>query len=283
MRQTLDAYPARAMVGEIQGKPEQVLPYLGNGSDAFHLVFYFDAMYALWGAGSDGDPTELARAVQHAVDNTPAGGIVAYTLGNHDMFRTPRTISEDLPALKIAATAQLTLPGAPFIYYGEEIGMRNGQEVVVDFRDQARTPMQWDGSARAGFTKGTPWIAMADGVKTYNVAEEDRHDDSLLAHYRGLVTLRNATPALQDGGYEAVAGTPSGVLAFYRRHDAGDRLVVLHFGVDGEAAVEIATPSSWATELTDEISGQPRGEVRDGVWRATLPPRTGLVLGPAAP
>ncbi|MBI5478997.1 MAG: DUF3459 domain-containing protein [Deltaproteobacteria bacterium] len=283
MRQTLDAYPGRAMVGEIQGKPEQVLAYLGNGSDAFHLVFYFDAMYALWGAGSGGDPTDLALAVQLAVDDTPPGGVVAYTLGNHDMFRTPRTVSEDVAALKIVATAQLTLPGAPFIYYGEEVGLLNGQEVVVDFRDQARTPMQWDGSGTAGFTKGTPWIAMADGVKTFNVAEEDRHRDSLLAHYRSLIALRNATPALQEGSYEAVAASPLGVLAFFRRHDAGDRLVVLHFGVEGDVIVEIPTPSGWATALTDEVTGQTSGEVRDGVWRATLPPRTGLVLAPAGP
>jgi alpha-glucosidase len=282
MRQTLDGYPERAMVAEIQGKVDQVLPYLGDGSDAFHMVFYFDAMYGLWNAGSEGDPTDLALAVQYGVDHTPAGGLLAVPLGNHDLFRTTRTISEEVAALKIVATAQLMLPGAPFIYYGEEIGMLNGQDVVVDFRDEARSPMQWDGSKTAGFTEGTPWIAMADGVKTINVADEDRDDGSLLLHYRGLIALRNATPALQDGSYEAVTSTPAGVLAFFRRHEAGDRLVVLHFGVDGEATVEVPIGTAWAA-LTDELTGAASGAVADGVWRATLPPRTGLVLAPSGP
>jgi alpha-glucosidase len=280
MRQTMDGYPQRASVAEIQGKADQVLPYLGDGSDAFHMVFYFDAMYGLWNAGGEGDPTDLATAVQFGVDNTPAGGLLAVPLGNHDQFRTTRTITEDVAGLKIVATAQLTLPGAPFVYYGEEIGMLNGQDVFVDFRDESRSPMQWDGSKTGGFTTGTPWLAMADKVDTINVADEERDKGSLLRHYRGLIALRNATPALQDGAYEAVAGAPAGVLAFFRRHEAGDRLVVLHFGLDGDATMEVPLPAGWATALTDEVTGDAAGAVAGDVWSATLGPRTGLVLAP---
>jgi glycosidase len=123
---------------------------------------------------------------------------------------------------------------------------------------------------------------LADGARTITVADEARDADSLLAHYGGLIALRNRTPALQEGEYEEVAAASPGLLTFWRRHAAGDRLVVLHFDGAAAASIDVPVPPEWVT-VVDEISGQPVGEVRDGVWSATVGPRTGLVLGAGAP
>jgi glycosidase len=285
LRATLDAYPARAMIGEVCCSPEEVIRYLGNGGDAFHAVFYFPAMYALWRAVGNGAPAELADAVRYAAENVPAGGLAAVTLGNHDFLRTPTTVGADPAALELAATAQLTLPGPPFVYYGEELGLRGGSATVVDFRDAARTPMPWDSTPNAGFTTGTPWLPLAEGAETTSVEAETGRDGSLLEHYRTLIALRNRTPALQVGSYEeAPTGHPA-ALAFWRRDRHGDRLVVLHFGATAEADVELVLPAEWAAGggPFDELSGRRAGAMSGTTWSVVLPPRSALILRPAGP
>ena len=114
---------------------------------------------------------------------------------------------------RAAALLLFTLPGTPFVYYGEELGMRNVKLRYRDLRDPytkrfwpfrpgrdpARTPMQWDGSDHAGFTTGRPWLPVAAGYAELNVAGESADPRSLLALYKRLITLRRASPALTCG------------------------------------------------------------------------------------
>lgn len=282
LRATLDAYDRRAMVGELCCTPQEVLPYLGNGRDAFHMVFYFPSMHGLWGAAKRADATDLRAAVGEAVTKTPPGdgAVVAHTLGNHDILRTTTTVSTNTAMLKAAATAQLSLPGAPFVYYGEELGLSDGSTALVDLRDFARSPMPWDSSANGGFTSGTPFLPLA-GPPHANVEEESTREGSLLSHYRRLLDLRNHTLALQVGSYEAVEG-PTSLLAFFRHHPSGDRLVVVNFSEDREAALDVAAPPAFAegTPLVDGVARAQVGTVHGGRIRVSVPPRGAWVLEP---
>ncbi|MHB8876260.1 MAG: alpha-amylase family glycosyl hydrolase [Myxococcaceae bacterium] len=282
MRQALDEHPGKAMIGEVCCEPETAMPYLGNGQDALNLVFYFPGMHALWEAGKTGDATLLRQRLSFALSHTPSGGLHANTLGNHDIFRLPTTVGENAATLKLVATAQLTLPGAPFVYYGEELGMPDGAGVLVDQRDYARTPMQWDSTPNGGFTTGTPFLAPT-AARRVNVTEETGRDGSMLSHYRKLIALRNQTPALHEGSFEELPAAGPSLYGYWRRHEDGDRLVVLHFRATSETAISVALPAGWAGEsgLLDEVSGQQVGSVSAGTWSATVPPRTGWVLRPA--
>ncbi|MBI3182990.1 MAG: alpha-amylase [Myxococcales bacterium] len=276
LREEVDKAYDRVLLGEVCCGREEVLRYAG--SDRLQLVFYFVGMHATWSAVKWGDASKLAEHLRFAVQNTPPGGLHANTLGNHDIFRTPTTMAAEASGLKLAATLQMTAPGAPVIYYGEEIGMRDGATWAVDIRDYARTPMQWDDTPSAGFTTGTPWLALSEGTAALNVRVQAGREGSLLSHYKRLLALRNRSLALQEGAYEPLA-TQSSSLVFWRRHPAGDRLVALHFGASGTIAVRAEVPEGWSA-LVDELSGEEVGEVRGAVWTATQPARAGWVLKP---
>ena len=100
----------------------------------------------------------------------------------------------DMARAKIAATLLLTLPGLPFVYYGEEIGMSGDKP-----DPRLRTPMQWTAGRAAGFTTGTPWEALQPDTQAINVAAEDADPSSLLNLYRRLINLRRSNDALATG------------------------------------------------------------------------------------
>jgi hypothetical protein len=104
------------------------------------------------------------------------------------------------------------MPGVPFMYYGEEIGM-----VGSGAHENIRTPMQWTAGTQAGFTTGTPWQAVNANYTQYNVAVEEADAGSLLNWYKQLVKVRNQTPVLRRGTYASLNSTASPVMAFVRR------------------------------------------------------------------
>ena len=98
---------------------------------------------------------------------------------NHDQTRTLTALGNDVAGAKLAATILLTLPGVPFVYYGEEIGMTGDKP-----DERLRTPMQWARSPAAGFTRGKPWEALQADSFTANVAVESRDTATVLPHRR---------------------------------------------------------------------------------------------------
>ena len=281
LRALLDEYPSRAMVGETCCEQSDVLRYLGDGKDMMHLAFDFTVMNDIPGASKSGDALALKADLAFAAANDRAPARFATNFGNHDIFRSTTMVGSTPASLRLAALALLTLPGAPFVYYGEELGMTDGTEWPIDFRDAARTPMQWDDSPNQGFTTGTPFLPLSSSGHL-NVASELPREDSLLGTYRRYVALRNRTPALQEGTYEAVPATSAGLVVFWRRHAEGDRLVVLSFAPTADTAVTVQLPTGWAgaSSLTELLSGQTVGDVAGGSWSAQVPARTGWVLGP---
>jgi alpha-glucosidase len=139
----------------------------------------------------------------------------------------------------------LTLRGTPTMYYGDEIGMHDvaipPERVQDPFeknvpgmglgRDPQRTPMQWDDSPGAGFSSAQPWLPLADDYRTVNVAQLRKDPRSILSLYRALIDLRRAEPALSIGSYEPVRA-PGDLLAFQRRQDGRQFLIVLNFSAE---------------------------------------------------
>jgi alpha-glucosidase len=174
------------------------------------------------------------------------GGWPTYVIGNHDMARSYVRYGDGQhndQIAKLMAAMYLTLRGTPVMYYGEEIGMENNdptrKEDVKDpmgitgwpkykGRDGERTPMQWNGSANAGFTTGTPWLPVPPSAQTHNVESELNDRDSVLQFYRQLLLLHHRNPALRDGDYVALHQDDLNVLAYLRRNKNKAVLVVLN-------------------------------------------------------
>jgi alpha-amylase len=226
--------PEALTVGEVWDTTAQVAPYVTNSE--VDLAFDFDLATVILASVQRGKPAAAAQQVAALLAAYPPGQVATF-LSNHDQPRVATTLSGDLEGNKLAATTLLTLPGVPFIYYGEEIGMTGNKPDEL-----IRTPMQWSDAANAGFTSGRPWQPVNRGFEQLNVAGQDADPNSLLSHYRTLIHLRNGHPALLRGGFMPVESSCDSTLAFLRQAPAGDAdtpegqmvLVVLNFAHKGE-------------------------------------------------
>ena len=188
-------------------------------------------------------------------------------LSNHDNPRIVSTFGDDSPAMRVPSakvfeTLILTLRGTPFLFEGDELGMtdypfktladyddiaiKNAYKDVVETgkvsaeeffrtqakvsRDNARTPMQWDGSAQAGFTTGShPWLAVNPNYKEINAAQEESDPGSVLNYVRALLALRARTKAFVYGDYEDLDPQDAHVFAYTRTLGSEKYLVVENF------------------------------------------------------
>ncbi|MFL5508525.1 MAG: alpha-amylase family glycosyl hydrolase, partial [Gemmatimonadaceae bacterium] len=199
--------------------------------DQLDSYFAFAVAKGAMHAAETGNAREFVGAVAHANENFPTERWSPF-LTNHDQPRV-MTVLGDEPKARVAASAVLMLPGMPFIYYGEEIGM------VGDKPDERiRTPMQWSAGANGGFTSGTPWEELQADWRTKNVAGQDSSSASLLNHYRRLIQMRNAEPALNRGKLRLLDTTDPSIVAWLR-YLADERfMIVVNFGsLDSEVDV----------------------------------------------
>jgi alpha-glucosidase len=164
-----------------------------------------------------------------------------YVLGNHDNSRLASRIGPR--ASRTAALMLLTLPGIPFIYYGEELGMTDAHipphRVHDPFekrvpglglgRDPNRTPMQWSGRPRAAFSRGEPWLPIPPTYTVHNVSHLSQDSKSIFTLYRKLIQLRKSSPILQIGDYAPVESDNAYVFAYLRRHHGNELAVLLNF------------------------------------------------------
>ena len=152
-------------------------------------------------------------------------------LANHDYFAGARLFKQfggDEKSYRVAAAALLTLPGIPFVYYGEEIGLAQTEGGGND--DPAiRGPMSWSAEPNAGFSSAKPFRANVTNWKTHNVIAEQANPDSLLNWYRGLIALRNAEPALSVGSFKPLSEKDAPIFAFTREQDGTHLLVLINF------------------------------------------------------
>jgi glycosidase len=272
--------PDAVLVGENWTTTPIIATYYGSTAkvpmgDELPLNFNFPLAEQMMAATREGNGTGLARKLAEMRTHYPAGVADAPFLTNHDHVRVATQLEGNAGRLANAAALVLTLPGAPFLYYGEELGMANG---TTPNDEAKRTPMAWNADTGGGFTTGSPWFSFAPGREQANVATQGAAPGSLLSRYRALIRARHASDALARGGLTLLTSTQgtSPTFAFVRTLGE-ERVLVVHnladasvtagpFAVQGESAeVLFADPS---------VGSPPRG---DGGWSVTLPARaTGI-------
>jgi alpha-amylase len=277
---TKSVNPEAMTVGEIQDVSDAIATYVGSDMD---LAFEFSLAKALLLSVNEERVTPIDAAMHEILRLYPQEGYASF-LTNHDQNRVMDVLSGDGDKAKVAATLLLTLPGVPFIYYGEEIGMTGSKPDEL-----IRTPMQWTAGEQAGFTSGTPWEPVNAGYEDTNVEVESADPTSLLNLYRTLVALRSAHPALAGGKFYPLQSTGRSVYAFLRSTPGDQVLAVINLGAKPAVYVLSLAESALLPggyRVTDLLSGSevpplivgPSGAVGSYQPVPELPARSALIL-----
>jgi alpha-amylase len=221
-------------VGEVWDSVGAMLPYYPDQLDSY---FAFELADALVNAVNSGSSAKLLDGYLR-LQRTVAQDRWSPFLRNHDQTRTLTDLGGDRGKAALAATLLLTLPGLPFVYYGEEIGMVGNKH---DGDERLRTPMQWSAAPHGGFTTGTPWEALQPDSATVTVAAQEGDPNSLLNLYRRLIHLRAANPALAAGELVPLTASSGQVAAYLRREGRRAVLVVANLGATPVSGVALAS------------------------------------------
>jgi glycosidase len=223
--------PEVLSVGEAWTSTSTVLQYVLE--DRLDFCFEFDLSYATLGAVNDADAGYLGSKADQVYGLYPYLQFGTF-LTNHDQDRVLNVLGHDEEKNKVAAGIYMMLPGIPFVYYGEEIGM-----IGSGAHEYIRSPMQWTDGANAGFTTGTPWQPINDNYEQFNVLVEDADAGSLLSWYRKLIAVRSETTALRRGAHFTLASSVSPVLAFVRSYEQQDVLCLANTSSDPRGSITL--------------------------------------------
>lgn len=232
LRSVVDEYPGSVLLAEPTDLTNSTA-YFGDGQDMFHMTFNFGYGY-FWNFHFGGGLAQpIADVFQRTLDEYPVGAQDALVIGSHDVSRAWVNAGGSVERYKLAALVQLTMRGSPFIYYGEEVAIRPSDDSIIDFRDEARSPLPWNAEAPGhGFTSGTPWLAFGPDLAETNIATQQASSDSMYAFYRSILELRRGRSVWGNGQLELLKPAEPAVLA-YLRYDADLRyLVVLNLGFE---------------------------------------------------
>jgi oligo-1,6-glucosidase len=217
---------------------------------------------------------------------------------NHDQPRAVSRFGSDAPEHRVASAKLLGTVlhlhrGTPYVYQGEELGMTNvpfasaadfldlesvnyfehaTRDLGVDpesvlanlrlgSRDNARSPMQWDDTAEAGFSTGTPWSPVNPNYTEINAATAVADEDSVFHHYRRLIALRRSEPAVAHGDFTMLAMAHPTLYAFTRAHAGTELLVLANFSADELALEEADIPGLESWEPAELLLGNLSGSV----------------------
>ncbi len=244
LRNVVDEYKDRMTVGEVftlpPGDPRLAASFLGTENDELHLAFNFSIMYRLWNARS------FYKCINQWYKLIPEGGWPCNVLSNHDQPRGRSRYMGGIDSEKrarVAAVFLLTIKGTPFLYYGEELGMKNARLSRSDIvdplgkrfwpvyrgRDCSRAPMLWNGKQYAGFSHTRPWLPVDSDYKSNNVRSQMNDRYSLLNLYRSVLHLRKKHKALSEGRFIPVVKGINNVLAYLRIFEKEKIFVALNF------------------------------------------------------
>ncbi|MGI9610124.1 MAG: maltose alpha-D-glucosyltransferase [Acidimicrobiia bacterium] len=288
-----DEYDDRIMLAEANQPPADVVAYLGDG-DECHMAYHFPVMPPLYMALKREDATDIVEALE-ATPEIPSGCQWGVFLRNHDELTLEMVTNEDRrfmyehyapdPAMRknigirrrlmpllgnersrfeLLHGVLLSLPGSPFLYYGDEIGM--GDDVGLRDRDGLRTPMQWTDGAGAGFSQADPdrfyLPVIADSAfapPVVNVQAQQRDPGSLLHWVRALLAARRELRVFGTGSFSLIdTGDPS-VLGYRRIEEDSNITVLANFATTARVVglpapmVDIRTGRSF--EKTVELEG----------------------------
>jgi alpha-glucosidase len=259
MRKLFDKYEDAVSIGEIYafppGNPAVSASYLGCGNDMLDLTFDFSIVFRWWNA------RRYYNCIRNWYEHIPDNGWPSIVFSNHDLCRSYNRFGigfHKKEKAKVAAVLLLTLKGTPFIYYGEEIGMKNTwiaksqlQDPIgkpfwpfYQGRDMARTPMQWNAQQHAGFSNTQPWLPVNSSYVENNVEQQKEDKDSLYNIYKTLLSLRKEHKPLQAGEWEPMLCGKRGIIAYAREYDNEKIIVLLNFTASSKKA-RIHHTSEW--------------------------------------
>lgn len=233
-----EAYPDSPNYGDIT----HYLHFYGKIRLDICAPFNFEFLSLPWDASTYRGFIDIYQ--QALLPGQPA----VYNMGNHDKTRLATRIGPE--AARTAAMMLMTLPGMPFIYYGDELGMEDvfvPKEQVKDpfadpsgtGRDVVRTPMQWSNARYGGFSEREPWLPLSKGYTKQNVEGQENEHTSLLHLYKRLLKFRNNTHTIKYGSYWSLDLGDS-IFGFLRENDMERYLVILNFSDQPKIAVSKA-------------------------------------------
>jgi maltose alpha-D-glucosyltransferase/alpha-amylase len=255
-------YPNVLLLGEANQWPEDVVEYFGAG-DEFHMNYHFPIMPRLFMALRQEDRRPIVEILERTPD-IPENCQWGMFLRNHDELTLEMVTDEERDYLyneyakdkrmrlnvgirrrlaplldnsrrriELLHGLLLSLPGSPFLYYGDEIGM--GDNIYLGDRDGVRTPMQWSADRNAGFSRADferlyfPLISNpVYGYQSVNVEAQQRYDSSLLNWMRLMIHLRKEHHVFGRGRMEFVKPENRKIFAFTREHEGETVLCVFN-------------------------------------------------------
>jgi len=260
IRKTVDAVPGRFLVGEVGSDKIEILKRY-QSAELLDVVFNFN-----FGSIAEFSPERIFSEIKRMDAEMP--GYPTLFFGSHDMSRLMDRLADGNPERALALAAiTLTAKGVPFVYFGEEIGMRNitaaSVSEMIDVqgrtqyklaiesgktpdealrianshnRDKSRSPMQWNASGFAGFSAAKSWIKMHPDYRNVNVETSLSDKESIWHGYQKLIAIRNAEKALQYGDYKHL-DYRDGMLSFEREFESDQIVVTINFGKPIKLAV----------------------------------------------
>ncbi len=251
LRNVCNEFDDRMLLGEVSGNRKIIRKFSGDEkNDGLGLVFNFEMLRFKFKAKYF---YELVSGIE---EDFPEPFMPVYVFSNHDRRRSMKRLNNDVRKAKLLALFQLTVRGVPCMYYGEEIGMtdaripfkkgldpiaqkmKNVPRFLFDLagetpnRDELRTPMQWNSSVNAGFSSAQKtWLPVHTNFTEVNVEKEMSNENSLLKVVQQVLKIRKEMPAIYSGTLELIrtGELPSNVLAFKRKLEGEEILVVLNF------------------------------------------------------
>ncbi|MBN9607029.1 MAG: maltose alpha-D-glucosyltransferase [Actinomycetales bacterium] len=316
LRRMMDTeYPGRVMIAEANQWPAEVVEYFGTEEDPeCHMAFDFPVMPRIFYSLRSQSAAELNRVLSETTE-TPEGAGWGVFLRNHDEL-TLEMVSEEYrqamygwyaydprmrvnigirrrlaplldnsrAELELAHALLFSLPGSPFLYYGDEIGM--GDNIWLPDRDASRTPMQWTPDRNAGFSTADPGKLFLPVVQSLvynyslvNVESQLAQSRSLLHWVRNVIHVRKAHPAFGLGGVRVLETDHESVLAFVREYagsgtqfgDAPERVLCVFSFAHNPVSARIRLDGDNGQPLWDLFGGGAFPSVRDdGVLELTL-------------
>ncbi len=248
--------PDAFTVGEVWSNTSSIIPYVQN--DRLDACFEFDLAGSIIGAVNDNNPDYIKNQLNTIWKSYPRLQHATF-LTNHDMDRIFSQFGSNTEKMKLAASIYLTLPGVPFVYYGEEVGMTG-----TGADENKRRPMQWTAGTNSGFSNVTPWYSVGENYQTNNVATMEANPGSLLQHYKKLIHIRNAQSALRRGYLLQLENNNDNVLSFIRIFENEAVIVLSNLGTQSTndpVSLMVSSLPAGNYDVTELISGQTMGNI----------------------
>jgi alpha-amylase len=262
------------MVGEnLTGDYNKVAPYYKGLPALFNFDAWYKLIYVIENSHAKWYPKDI-KEMETKFRSVRGDAINATKLSNHDEDRTMSRLNNDISKAKIAASILLTVSGSPYLYYGEEIGMR-GMKGSDD--RNVREPFLW--SPYSNDTYRTKWHTPLNSTEptVMPVSLQQENKESILNHYKRLIKLRNTYPSLAKGSIDVPQSFdiyPKQIMAFYRELQ-GERLLVVH-NVSSSISTYIIDHSF--KKGVAEFGGVTYVKINESTYSVTMPAYSSVIF-----